>query len=304
MSAKEIAVLEERMRPGRSSTGGFLSHGQSLVAVVEQDTQTLVRLGLTHERLANRLRYLHLASRKFESTGAPILGRFEVEVVHFCGRQWCPFMPAPSRGGRLPCGYGWTEFRVTNLASGEFVYVTGLHPHLIGDHRFFEGGPYRLDPEHAQRVLELAPHEDDLIRWTTRVEKPTSWSWSASCLAWDGALWQQANVRKCLDEGKRLEFAAGFEAHVLGDRVFLCARELVSPRADFVIDGLPLYLDVLCGGAVYERRTREVEEPDLAQIERLTRKFAVDSHTHGSPYARPFRPPWETDPESSSDDLA
>lgn len=66
-------------------------------------------------------------------------------------------------GRALPCHpgldyrYGDRDFLLFNRKTGQYWRGAGLLVHLIREHHFFEGkgSPYRIEPEHAARVLNL-----------------------------------------------------------------------------------------------------------------------------------------------------
>jgi len=69
----------------------------------------------------------------------------------------------PVLGSALPCTTGVTfrhgdrDFLIIDRRRRVYLRGSGLLPHLIREHRFFEGvhSPYRLDPERAARMLRL-----------------------------------------------------------------------------------------------------------------------------------------------------
>ncbi len=72
-------------------------------------------------------------------------------------------MLSPVLGAALPCTDGVTfrhgdrDFLIVDRARRTYLRGSGLLPHLIREHRFFEGehSPYRLDPARTARVLGL-----------------------------------------------------------------------------------------------------------------------------------------------------
>jgi len=83
---------------------------------------------------------------------------FGFYYIAWRGWQHCPF------GGRSPRSFetgceavAECDFLITNPRRRKWIVFSGLLPHLIEAHHFFEGygTPYRLDPALAVRVLEL-----------------------------------------------------------------------------------------------------------------------------------------------------
>ena len=183
------SAIEARLRPGAWSEGGFLGPEESLQAVLDEDAQTLARLGLVHETIALALQQVlstameradaDLQQGKLPSDAFPpniadprslkpriasplshhqlpsldtgyLVGDIQVFSVHWRGLQACPW-GCDAAGSR--------DFLLIHRASGEFVACPELLPHLIQEHHFFEGkhSPYRVEPDRFARVLHLSP---------------------------------------------------------------------------------------------------------------------------------------------------
>jgi len=174
--------LENRMRPGRFSQGGFLGLNESLVSVVAQDEETLVGLGINHEQISSTLERIIEAVRKqekalpmdkyferrsdfpnlytpetnplFSKDNLPetnigyLVDFFQIFILQYRGFQDCPW-GCPDRGS--------FDFMVLNRRTGESFAAPALLIHLIRAHHFFEGidSPYRVDPEKIIRTLEM-----------------------------------------------------------------------------------------------------------------------------------------------------
>jgi len=156
-SDPSIEELENRMRPGVFSQGGFLGENESLPEVMARDGQTLRELGLTHEELAARLDGLLKAASSSPRRSARV-GHLHVRLEVFTGFQICPWAPNVHRGQCTAGGgvdYGSMEWRIRNLETGEELRGPGLAVHLIRDHHFFEGrdSPFRVDPARLARIL-------------------------------------------------------------------------------------------------------------------------------------------------------
>jgi hypothetical protein len=177
-----IEQLENKMRPGRSSNGGFLGVNESLLDVITKDEHTLRKYGVTHEIISgsiekiwntavNEKQKLATVGRFERETDFPqlhkpetipsftlknlpdtakgfIVGRFQVFIVQYRGFQICPWS----------CNvFGSSDFMVLNRITGETFTAPELIVHLIREHQFFEGflSPYRVDPERVIRTLEI-----------------------------------------------------------------------------------------------------------------------------------------------------
>ncbi len=54
----DVKMLEQRMRPGFLSQGGFLGYHESLISVLSEDDTALEQLNLTYGQVSNRLESL------------------------------------------------------------------------------------------------------------------------------------------------------------------------------------------------------------------------------------------------------
>ena len=184
VSANSTSLLERRMRPGAYSDGGFLGGTESLELVLAQDEQTLIKLGVTFEKIADELEKIVKAaleqhhkwkspeSRKRahyfpnlrQNEGTPIFtlenlpsldvgyltDKYQMFFSGTKGLQECPW------DGHFS---NWSSFifLLLNRQTGEYVVAPGLIVHLIREHHFFEGNesPYRVEPFKLAQVLGL-----------------------------------------------------------------------------------------------------------------------------------------------------
>lgn len=162
----EIEEIERRAKNRKFSTSCFLGDNESLREIIERDNETLRKYGVTHEQIADILRRLMQGGMTLDSirnsTRFLVDDKFRVRMTVYFGKQQCPFWFVEEKvsGGYhlYTCDESGFDYDVRNMHTGESFSFSGLLPHLIGEHHFFEGGvPYRLDPEEIIRVLELAP---------------------------------------------------------------------------------------------------------------------------------------------------
>ena len=150
-------LLEERLRPRAWSEGGFLGSTESLSAVIKQDKQTLIRLGISYEEIADALEKVLLIAldQYWKDQKESIVGHLQVTLKVYRGFQRCPWNC--SREGTKQ--FDFVDFLLYNLRTKESVEGPGLIIHLIREHKFFEGieSPYRVDPERLSRMLEIIP---------------------------------------------------------------------------------------------------------------------------------------------------
>ena len=146
----QLRQVEERMRAGRITRDGFLgTDRRPLAQILDEDANTVSRLGLTHEQIADRLQH-------FMDEGAGGLGTtvvvddiFEVRVESVRGMLPCPW---PGHGL-----FRKTNVYLKNTETGEEMVYTAMQVHTISAHGFYEGrgSPYRIDPVRAKRILGL-----------------------------------------------------------------------------------------------------------------------------------------------------
>lgn len=138
------------MRPGSLSQVGFLGWGESLVEILREDEEIIMRLGISHEQIANRIEYFMTKARFWTN------GKFVSWSEYYRGSQECPW-ECTGKDGSLNLPYSNADIRITNLWKLTSIRLSGLIVHLIRDHHFYEGrsSPYRADPELLAKILEL-----------------------------------------------------------------------------------------------------------------------------------------------------
>lgn len=175
----DLNELEAILKPGKSSEIGFLGENDLLVTTLLEDRATLNKLGVTYDQLAKEIEKL-LDGKKWEI-------HEEVGPVY----NGLVIMPMASPGGSQECPWGcpkekfsasfmyFTEPVETRQKSREIqdermqkspnmkteyalkteynIIFTGLSPHLIRDHKFFEGkgSPYRMEPSVLVKWFKL-----------------------------------------------------------------------------------------------------------------------------------------------------
>jgi hypothetical protein len=147
----DLDRIQEQMRPGVLTQPGFLGpDGRKLADILDADGAAVLRLGLTHRRIAERLAEFRAAGIAGLGTDLPVAPHFEVRVDGARGALPCPF--------GHPGLHDKTFTLIRNLRLGEELACSDLQLHLIAEHGFYEGegSPYRLAPERLARVLELA----------------------------------------------------------------------------------------------------------------------------------------------------
>lgn len=172
-----LRELESRMRPGAYSVRGFLGHHESLLEVMESDSEMVREMGLTDEQLIDPLDAL--LSKELEAivteaeADLPFererqvrrTSGFEVDIWISGGFQECPWSDLDHEctiGLGIKQNFNSLEWKITNRRTGETIRGPGLIVHLVRDHHFFEGkrSPYRVDPAALARVFELSTEKD------------------------------------------------------------------------------------------------------------------------------------------------
>jgi hypothetical protein len=140
--------LEAMLRSSVFAAGGFMgTDTRPATEVVEADAAALSRLGVTVERLADRMQEITEAAIKGLGNWVNVGSGCEARVDEARGWIPCPW----SDGHRF-------RKRVTTIKrrdSGRTVQWSDLSIHLIGKHTFFEGkgSTFRIEPTELVDVL-------------------------------------------------------------------------------------------------------------------------------------------------------
>lgn len=173
--------------PGVRSNSGFKAPSEDMAKIIEADKQTLAELGITFEQMIDGMKQAQGVTAHPKATkldGSTLLLRknglckdrkpstellelvrqypdleygqmvywhlFDKYIVGsrpYLGTQICPF----------GCATGTAvDFFVMNQETNHSMLYSGMMPHLIREHSFFEGHvTYRVDPIHAALVFGL-----------------------------------------------------------------------------------------------------------------------------------------------------
>lgn len=151
----QMEMIRNAMRPGAITRDGFLgSDTRALADIIEADSAAVLRLGLTHDRIARRMREFEAAGGKGLGLPTEVPPHFEVTVDSVRGKLPCPF-------GHQGI-YGKTNVTVRNLATNRQIMFTNLNIHMIERHGFYEGlgAAFRCEPAELADVLEIEPAAD------------------------------------------------------------------------------------------------------------------------------------------------
>lgn len=172
------AELQRHLRAGAGNSDlqyGFLGPDENLEKLIEADAKLLEERGLTHHQVASAIEELFACDSFEEFRGAPI---FPLQYIHSPPCPWQDFVAVSP----FDLSEKVTEIVVINrtkvdeffrlleergdmnlndypeLVRRELAMVfSDLHPHLIRDHRFFEGHAtsYRVDPTKVAHFLSF-----------------------------------------------------------------------------------------------------------------------------------------------------
>ncbi len=143
----ELKRAQENMEPGVITSSGFLGQDtRNLADIIEQDEETLQKLGIDIEEAARILRELLEEGRR--GLGEPITVRekYRVQVTEARGFLACPFEDGIFRK---------TNAEVLHLPSGAAFLFSELSLHLFEKHHFLQGigSPFRIDPQILKKIL-------------------------------------------------------------------------------------------------------------------------------------------------------
>ena len=141
--------IMQRMAPGVLCRDGFLGDDRrSLGEILEADRSAVEGLGLTHEKIADRLEAILHQAMTCYGTPTDVGNGLTGVYIEAMGRIPCPF-----GGGKVfPKG----EVELSDPSGTKYCF-TPLSVHLIREHGFYQGhgSRYRLDPAAITRVLGL-----------------------------------------------------------------------------------------------------------------------------------------------------
>ncbi len=159
INGRTIADLEKDMRPGASSTAGFLGKDEKLLDVLAADNEYVVeKLGLTHQELARHLHAMGAAYWAVSKKGGPLVKGGHEFLYH--GRKYrvvliatAGFQPSPFNDGTK----SGVNARVENLNTGKKLGYGMLVPFMIERYGFYEGKgtSYRVEPKDVVELFDF-----------------------------------------------------------------------------------------------------------------------------------------------------
>ncbi len=143
-------VAADALRPEHIAAAGFLgTDPRPLAEILAADRAAVRRLGLSHRRIAERMKQFRDAGRKALGEWADVPPDWQTRTDTARGGLPCPL----ADGGLFPK----TSVTVRNLRLGTEIAYSDLSIHLIEAHGFYQGrgSPFRIEPEEAAAVLGL-----------------------------------------------------------------------------------------------------------------------------------------------------
>jgi hypothetical protein len=150
-----IADLERVMRPGKSSSAGFLGAKEKLLDVLAADNDYVTgELGVTHQEVARHLHAMGVLAKFLgKNTGKPVGflyngRRYQVLREDTRGSQPSPFEDGTKSGSNVT---------VKNLGNGKEIRYGLLVPFMIERYGFYEGKgtSYRVEPARVVEVFDF-----------------------------------------------------------------------------------------------------------------------------------------------------
>lgn len=143
----ELKRAQENMQPGVITSAGFLGEDtRNLADIIEQDEETLQKLGVDIEEASRILHELLEEGRKGLGEPITVKGIYRVQVTEARGFLACPFEDGIFRK---------TNAEVVHLPSETYFLFSELSLHLFEKHHFLQGvgSPFRIDPQILKKIL-------------------------------------------------------------------------------------------------------------------------------------------------------
>ncbi len=145
-----LEELEQRLRPGKASFGGFLGKTESLLEVLIHDNTSVFNSGLTHQKIGRELLLIRdMVLKNLLPTQFIWHGRkFEFRAFRWKSAQFSPFSDGTFAGH---------DIYLKNIENGMEITFSALIPDLIYRYGFYEGlkSPYRVTPKKIIQVLDF-----------------------------------------------------------------------------------------------------------------------------------------------------
>jgi len=145
--------IEAAMKPGVITINGFLGNDtRKLSEIIEADNALVCKLGLSHEKIADRMKeFIEAGKKGLGLSEVAYKGYFTINIDVAMGKLPCPFL----HPGRFPKLIA----TITNNRIHRRIQFSELSVHMIREHGFYGGigSLYRCEPKTIAEVLELQP---------------------------------------------------------------------------------------------------------------------------------------------------
>lgn len=246
----------DNLRPGRSSDAGFLDDTESFLEIIEKDSETLLKEGITHEQIADVLetivgktrRTLELEYRAgLEEIWNRVDRGIQLDSVipglistffSYAGYQDCPLCEEEDD----PFVKSDCDFTVTK--GNESNFFSELHIHLIRKHHFFEGHTkYRLEPSKIIKMLNLRSGVSYKPIYNTEKVWQSYGGMSSSNFSVDKALKEMTQDKKVIyEKGQDADIPAAVAKRLENSLLVILPKN----RGWTTYDGAILELDLDC----------------------------------------------------------
>ncbi|MBN2790657.1 MAG: hypothetical protein JXR69_10750 [Candidatus Delongbacteria bacterium] len=150
----QLKKAEEAMKPGVITGEGFLGKDKRhLIDILIEDDAEVSRSGLSHDIIAEKMKFFKEEGIKGEGLPVCVGDNFEVIVESVRGKLACPFGE--------PGLISKNNIGVINTKIKQEIHFTDFHIHMIEEHGFYQGkgSPYRISPKELIEILEIEPNE-------------------------------------------------------------------------------------------------------------------------------------------------
>lgn len=276
-SQSSLEHIETLMRPNQSSQAGFLNDDECIIDVCEADWAMVEKLKLTFDQFADQLETItQKAGRQIEigcrngndywdliKKGGVVIDGLRVTWTSYLGYQSCPccHFNNDSNWGGLQETLSDTDFTVTNEKTGQQIFFSQLHIHLIRRHHFFEGHTkYRLDPELCAQVLQLKPGVDyKPVYSSEQVWNCTSAS-SGGNRTFEDYI-KEKEVSDFIKAGaQKILCSSNFHAWILNDRLLTISDGVLEHSKSSIIENAVM-LRIQYGVSFFERHEHKFVQP-------------------------------------------
>lgn len=146
----QLKKAQEAMKPGVITKEGFFGPDlRHLIDILIEDDAEVTRLGFTHEKIAEKMKFFREEGLKGEGLSIDVGNNYEVLVDSVRGKLACPFGE--------PGLISKNNIKVINKKLKQEINFTDFHIHLIEEHGFYQGkgSPYRVSPKELIKILEI-----------------------------------------------------------------------------------------------------------------------------------------------------